>query len=127
MDLDDILGALHGDRAGLFEAQLRAIEKEIAHRRLIGSETTLRLWEDITTLTDEILRVAPRNPQEADAAASVRHGLERERRLLHQELHDEIVKTWQAVQELKREQRQLLAELVSDRQRYDRFTRDYET
>lgn len=127
MDLDDILGALHGDRAGLLEAQLRAIEKEIAHRRLIGSETTLRLWEDIATLTDEILRFAPRNPQEADVDAPVRHGLERERRLLHQELHDEIVKTWQAVQELKREQRQLLAELASDRQRYDRFTRDYET
>ena len=124
--LDDLLGRLHEDRSSLLEDQLRAIEREIAHRRLIGAENTLRLWEDITHLNNQIINATPNHLQEPDLREKTRHALEHERRATQQELNEEIRQTWDAIQELKREQRQLIKELLQDRQRYERFLRDYD-
>lgn len=123
--LDDLLGILHRDRTSVLEEQLRAIETEIAHRRLLGAENTVRLWEEITNLNNQILNAMP-NKGEIDFRERTRHQLEQERRAAHKDLNDELTKTWQAIQELKREQRQLFAELWRDRQRYERFLRDYD-
>jgi hypothetical protein len=126
MSIDELLRDLHEDRTGTIEEQLRALELDIARRRLVSAETVVTIFGQLNELRQEILRLQPENALVADMHRPVREPLEREHRALERELQAELRNRWRDVQELRREHRQLSRERREELQRYERHTGHYE-
>ena len=125
MSIDDLLRDLHEDRAGTVEEQLRAVEQDIARRRLVSAETVTTLFGQLGELRQEILQLLPPEGA-ADVHRVVREPLEREHRLVERELQVELRNRWRDLQELRREHRHLAREHREELQRYERNTGTYE-
>ena len=119
-EIDDVLGALHGDKQKVLKGQLRSIEKEIVERRLIAADTSLAVNDEVCELGTEIANLRPANEQLPDVERKDRLVLEREKLDLTKELRVEQRDAWKAVQELKREEREVENELVGNEQRHKR-------
>lgn len=126
MTIDDLLHGLHRDKSLTIEEQLLALEREIAARRLVSAEHTVRLFAQITELSEQILRLRPEHENAFDVHQRSREPLERERRQLERELVEELRSRWRDMQELKREQRTAVKEHTDELLRYDRHTTPYE-
>ena len=126
MNIDDLLGGLHRDRTSTIEEQLRALEHEIAKRRLVSAETVVTLFGQIGELREQILKLLPEHESAPDLKRLEREPLERERRELERELQEELRNRWRDQQELRREHRQLTREQTEENQRYQRHTGTYD-
>ena len=124
-ELSDLLSLLHHDKTARLWFELRLLEREVATRRLVSAEHTVRLYEQINDLTREILRLLPEHEHAADPHRMIRQGLERERRNLERELAEEVRARWRDVQELKREERTVRRELFAALQQYERSRSEY--
>ena len=105
-ELDGVLDALHGDRKALLTSQLRSIEEEVVERRLIATDTTLVVHDEVGELTNELLNLPDGQRQE-------RLQLAREQRGLRREVRDELRNAWKEVQALRTEERLVEKELLN--------------
>jgi hypothetical protein len=112
-DLDGILDALHGDRKAVLSSQLRSIEEEVVERRLIATDTTLVVHDEVHELTNELLNLPEGQRQE-------RIMLAREQRGLRREVRDELRNAWKEVQALRQEERLVEKELLQAVKQHDR-------
>lgn len=126
-DLDDLLGVLHTERLTRLRDQLTRVRREINTRRLVSAEHTIALYEQIAALTNEILPLQPAHEHAPDSQRVIREALECERRELQKELSEEVRNRWRDVQELRREERDLLDALNEEHRRYERDAREYAT
>jgi hypothetical protein len=111
-DLDVALDAAHTDKKSLFKNQLRSIEEEIVERRLIASDTTLQVHDEVGELENVIANLRPMHESAPDT--------EREKMELSKELREEQRDSWKDVQHLKQEEREVEMELVGENQRHKR-------
>jgi len=111
--VDAVLDGLHGDRKAVLSEQLRSIEEHVVERRLIASDTTLTVNDEMTQLTTELLNLPEHQHQE-------RLVLSKEQRGLRRELRDEVRNTWKDVQALHREEREVERELLQAVKQHDR-------
>ncbi len=125
MNPDDLLGTLHYDKVATLDDRLRAIELELNRRRLVGAEHTVRLFAQLQTLNEEILRLRPEGDHAIDLHRPVRQPLEREHRDLERELDQVQEDRWRDEQNLRREQRELLQARQEQWQHYERNMKDY--
>jgi len=123
--MDELLGNLHHDKLATLDDRLAAIELELNRRRLVSAETTARLFEQLQTLNDEILRLRPEGEHAIDQNGERRRPLEREHRELERELTDELQDRWRDEQNLRREQRELRQAKQEQWQHYERNMKDY--
>jgi hypothetical protein len=119
-DVDDLLGALHGDKKRVLKGQLTDIEKEIVERRLIAADTSIAVNEEIGELRNEVVNLQPASEQMPDVARKDRLALERERSELTRELRLEQRDAWKDVQQLRREEREVEKELTVSEQQHKR-------
>lgn len=125
MSVDDLLGSLHADKLASLDERLAAIELEINRRRLVSAETTVRLFEQLQLLNEEILRLRPEGEHAIDLHHQQRAPLEREHRELERELNDEVRDRWRDEQQLRREQRELRQARREQWQHYERNMKEY--
>jgi uncharacterized protein with von Willebrand factor type A (vWA) domain len=119
-DIDVALDDLHADKKKLLKAQLRSIEEEIVERRLIASDTTLQVNDEVGELGNTIANLTPAHENAPDTERRDRMVLEREKMDLTKELREEQRESWNDVQQLKREEREVEKELVGEEQRHKR-------
>jgi hypothetical protein len=119
-DLDVALDAAHTDKKSLFKNQLRSIEEEIVERRLIASDTTLQVHDEVGELENVIANLRPMHESAPDTERRDRMVLEREKMELSKELREEQRDSWKDVQHLKQEEREVEMELVGENQRHKR-------
>jgi hypothetical protein len=112
-ELDGVLDALHGDRKAVLSSQLRSIEEEVVERRLIATDTTLVVHDEVHELTNELLNMPETQRQE-------RLQLEREQRGLRREVRDELRNAWKDVQSLRQEERLVEKELLQAVKQHER-------
>jgi hypothetical protein len=112
-ELDGVLDALHGDRKGVLTAQLRSIEEEVVERRLIATDTTLVVHDEVNALTNEVINMP-------DSQRVERLQLMREQRGLRREVRDEQRNAWKEVQALRQEERLVEKELLQAVKVHDR-------
>ena len=120
-DVDEILGALHGDKKTVLKGQLTDIEKEIVERRLIAADTSIAVNDEIGELRNEIVNRQPANEHMPDVERKDRLALEREKSELTRELRLEQRDAWKDVQQLRREEREVEKELTVSVQQHKRF------
>ncbi len=125
-DLDEVLLGLHRDKLVTISEQLLQLERDIAHRRLIGAEHTARLFEHIEDLTTDINRLLPEHALATDPHRVIRQGLERERRELQREITDELIHRWRDLERLKAEQRTLARERNNEILQYEQHHTNYQ-
>ena len=119
-DVDEILGALHGDKKAVLKGQLTDIEKEIVERRLIAADTSIAVNDEIGELRNEIVNRQPANEHMPDVERKDRFALEREKSELTRELRLEQRDAWKDVQQLRREEREVEKELTVSVQQHKR-------
>ena len=119
-DVDELLGALHGDKKRVLKGQLTDIEKEIVERRLIAADTSIAVNDEIGELRNEVVNLQPASEQMPDVARKDRFALERERSELAKELRFEQRDAWKDVQQLRREEREVEKELTISVQQHKR-------
>ncbi len=119
-DLDIALDESHADKKRLFKGQLRSIEEEIVERRLIASDTTLQVHDEVGELENAIANLRPAHENAPDIERRDRLVLEREKIELNKELREEQRDSWKDVQHLKQEEREVEKELVGEEQRHKR-------
>jgi len=119
-DIDLALDGMHADKKKLLKAQLRSIEEEIVERRLIASDTTLQVNDEVGELSTTMANLSPAHENAPDAQRRDRMIIEREKLDLTKELREEQRETWKDVQQLKREEREVEKELVGAEQRHKR-------
>jgi hypothetical protein len=119
-DLDVALDGAHTDKKRLFKTQLRSIEEEIVERRLIASDTTLQVHDEVGELENAIANLRPAHESAADMERKDRMVLEREKMELTRELREEQRDSWKDVQHLKAEEREVEKELIDESQRHKR-------
>jgi hypothetical protein len=119
-EVDELLGALHGDKQKVLKGQLTSIEREIVERRLISADTSVAVNEEAGELANEIANLRPANPHVPDVERKDRVVLEREKLDLTKELREEQRDAWKDVQMLKREEREVENELVGNELRHKR-------
>jgi len=112
-ELDGVLDALHGDRKAVLTTQLRSIEEEVVERRLIATDTTLVVHDEVHDLTNELLNLQESQRQD-------RLQLSREQRGLQREVRDEVRNAWKDVQALRQEERLVEKELLQAVKVHDR-------
>jgi len=112
-ELDGVLDALHGDQKAVLSAQLRSIEEEVVERRLIATDTTLVVHDEVDALTNEVINLP-------DSQRIERLQLTREQRGLRRELRDELRNAWKEVQALRQEERLVEKELLQAVKVHDR-------
>lgn len=120
---DDLAAALddaHADKKRLLKGQLRNIEEEIVERRLISSDTALQVHDEVGELSNAIANLAPAHENAPDTQRRDRMILEREKMDLTKELREEQRESWNDVQALKREEREVEKELITEEQRHKR-------
>lgn len=119
-EIDEVLGALHGDKQKVLKGQLKGIEQEIVERRLIAADTSLSVNDELTELGSEISNLRHADENQPDVERKDRMVLEREKLDLTKELRVEERDAWKDVQQLKREEREVEKELVGNEQRHKR-------
>jgi hypothetical protein len=119
-EIDEVLGALHGDKQKVLKGQLKGIEEEIVERRLIAADTSLSVNDQLTELGSEIANLRHADENQSDIERKDRMVLEREKLDLTKELRVEERDAWKDVQQLKREEREVEKELVGNEQRHKR-------
>lgn len=124
--LDELVNQLHNDSVGRLDDQLISIERELLRRRLLSAEASTSLFDQIRSLSDEIMRLLPEHEHAIDHHKTIRQGLERERRELHRLLHEELLDRWRDVQALRKEHRDLLAQRRERQDRYELLNTGYE-
>src|SRR5947208_849108 len=108
MNLDDLLGRLHGETTSRLEDRLVAIERELMRRRLLSAERCTNLFAQLQELHEEIMRLMPEGEHAVDPNRIIRQGLEREHRALTNELFQEDKERWRDAQNLRREHREII-------------------
>jgi hypothetical protein len=126
MELDDLLGQLHKERLSTIETQLRTIEVELAQRHVLSVMTTVTLFDQVREVNQQILRLLPEHPGAPDPNRKDRVELERDKRLLEQEIDSELQDRWKDMTELRREARVLIREHEEEVHRYGRMNSDYQ-
>jgi hypothetical protein len=119
-EIDEVLGALHGDKQKVLKGQMKGIEQEIVERRLIAADTSLAVNDELMELGSEIANLRPAHEHDPDVARKDRMVLEREKLDLTKELRIEERDAWKDVQQLRREEREVEKELVGNEQRHRR-------
>ena len=125
MNPDDLLGTLHADKIATLEERLQAIDLELNRRRLISQEHTTRLFAQLQTLNEEILRLLPEGDHAIDHQRDRRAPLEREHRELERDLTIELRDRWRDEERLRTEQRELRQARQEQWQHYERNMKDY--
>ena len=119
-DVDTALAAQHIDKKLLLKGQLRSIEEEIVERRLIAADTSLQVHDEVGELDNTILKLQPAHENVPDVERKDRMVLEREKLDLTKEIREEQRDSWKDVQNLKREEREVEKELVTEDQAHRR-------
>ena len=120
-EVDELIGALHGDKTAVLRGQLRRIEEEIVERRRISKENEALLEEEASVLRNAILNLEPAHENASDVERKDRMVLERERLDLTKELRQEERDAWKDIQQLRREEREVEKELTTGDQRHKRI------
>ena len=119
-DIEVALDDTHADKKRLLKGQLRSIEEEITERRLIATDTALQVHDEVGELDNTMANLRPAHENSPDAQRKDRMVLEREKLDLTKELREEQRESWNDVQALKREEREVEKELVGEDQRHKR-------
>lgn len=119
-DLDEIIGALHGDKQRVLKGQLQSIEEEVVERKVISAEVALGVNEELSKLRNEIINLEVPHENAVDVSRKDRMVLERERLELSKELREEQRDAWKDVQQLKREEREVEKALTTQEQDHKR-------
>jgi hypothetical protein len=119
-DVDVALAGQHLDKKRLLKGQLRSIEEEIVERRLIASDTSLQVHDEVGVLDNTMANLRPAHENAPDVERKDRMILEREKLDLTKEIREEQRDSWKDVQQLKREEREVEKELVGEEQRHNR-------
>ena len=119
-DVDVALQDLHTDKKRLLKGQLRSIEEEIVERRLIASDTSLQVYDEVGELDNTMANLRPAHENAPDVERKDRMILEREKLDLTKEIREEQRDSWKDVQQLKEEEREVEKELLSENQRHRR-------
>ena len=119
-DVEVALAGQHLDKKRLLKGQLRSIEEEIVERRLIASDTSLQVFDEVGELDTTMANLRPAHENAPDVERKDRMILEREKLDLTKEIREEQRDSWKDVQQLKREEREVEKELVGENQRHNR-------
>jgi hypothetical protein len=65
-DVDVALQDLHTDKKRLLKGQLRSIEEEIVERRLIASDTSLQVYDEVGVLDNTMASLRPAHENAPD-------------------------------------------------------------
>lgn len=119
-DVDIALESRHADKKAVLKGQLRSIEEELTERRLIAADTALQVHDEVGVIDNTLANLRPAHENAPDVERKDRMVLEREKLELTKELREEQRESWNDVQALKREEREVEKELVSEGQRHKR-------
>lgn len=117
MPLDDLIGDMHQDRMSVIDGELRSLEQQIHRRRLESVRMSATLLSQIDDLTQQIINMQPEGGM-ADVQRKDREPLERERRERQVQLDNEAILSWQDIQALRLQQRQVTKERQEETQDY---------
>ena len=120
-EVDELIGALHGDKKAVLKGQLRSIEGEIVERRRISHHNERVVQEEAGALRNAVMNLEPAHENAPDVERKDRMVLERERLDLTKELREEERDAWKDIQQLRREEREVEKELTTDEQRHKRI------
>jgi hypothetical protein len=116
-ELSAVIDALHGDKKAVLKDQVKTIEEEIGERRLIAADTTLVVKDELHELRNESLNLTHSEEGLGDRDRKDRLAVEKERLDLSRELREEQRDAWKDVQNLRREEREVVKELsTSDKE-----------
>ena len=119
-ELSAVVDALHGDKKAVLKEQVKTIEEEIGERRLIAADTSLVIKDELQELRNESLNLTHTEEGLGDRDRKDRLAVEKQRLDLSRELREEQRDSWKDVQNLRREEREVVKELSTSEKEHRR-------